>query len=181
MHRRSGAYPPMIQMYFDQKASFILRNQIVDPDQELNGDESLLRGDITEAARSMKFIVCRGPSGSDKDRHAYTTRGATTDSYALVVFPVVSRNRCVFLQIILKGNPSPKAGSKTAQKQEKLVKDVIACLPAELQAITYCNFTVRGYQTLASFKDASRALLVALHNLENPGLGMSWSMPMTRP
>jgi uncharacterized membrane protein YgcG len=179
MHRRSGSYPPMIRMYFNEKRLFMARNQIVDTDQELNGDESLLRGDITEAARTMMFVICRGPSGCAKDRHAYATKGATSDSYALVVFPVVSRNRCVFLQIILKGNPSPKAGSKTAQKQEELVRDVIACLPGPLQSICYCNFTTKGYQTADSFQDASRALIIALHNFENPGLRMSWSTPMT--
>jgi hypothetical protein len=178
MHRRSGSYPPMIRMYFHEKRMFMVRNQIVDTDQELNGDESLLRGDITEAARTMMFVICRGPSGCARDRHAYATKGATSDSYALVVFPVVSRNRCVFLQIILKGNPSPKAGSKTAQKQEELVRDVIACLPGPLQSICYCNFTTKGYQTAASFQDASRALIIALHNFETPGLGMSWSTPM---
>jgi hypothetical protein len=178
MHRRSGAFPPMLTMYFDEKERFMTRNQIVDADQELNGDESLLRGDITEQARTMKFIICRGPRGCAQDKHAYATRGAVADNFALVVFPVVSRNRCVFLQIILKGNPSPKAGSQTARKQVELARDVVYSLPFELQSITYVNFTKKGYQTAESFKDASRALLVALHNLEMPGLNMSWSTPM---
>lgn len=60
----------------------------------------------------------------------------------------------------------------------QLAKDVIRALPAELAAVAYCNFTKTGYQTAESFKDASRALLVALHLQESPQLLLTWNTPM---
>jgi hypothetical protein len=177
-HRRSGANPAMLRMYFHEKRVFMIRNGIESPDQELNGDECLFRGEITECLRSMKVIYCRGLTAMNADKHAYATKGAEADSFALVIFPVISRNKCVFLQIILKGNPNAKANSKLGRKQAQLAKDVIRALPAELAAVAYCNFTKTGYQTAESFKDASRALLVALHLQESPQLLLTWNTPM---
>jgi hypothetical protein len=177
-HRRSGADPAMLRMYFVEKRAFIIRNGITSPEQELNGDECLFRGEITELMRSMALIYCRGLSAMRQDQHAYSTKGADADSFALVIFPVICRKKCIFLQIILKGNPKAVPNSTTGKKQAQLAQDVISVLPAELASVTYCNFTKTGYQTAESFKDASRALLVSLHLQENPLLFMSWSTPM---
>jgi hypothetical protein len=157
-------------MYFDATDDCKLRNRILQAIQEFNGDESLFRGEITAALRASKFILCRGPRGCAselKNNHAWATEQGQPDKVALVVFPVISRVKCHFLQIILKGNPHPKTHQQR-EKQRQLVKDVTAAMPAQLRHLVYVNFSKTGYQTAESFKDACRALLIAIHKEEDP-------------
>jgi hypothetical protein len=156
-------------MYFDATDECKLRNGI-NPPEEMNGDESLLRGEITQLLRASKFILCRGPKNCAeeiKNSHAWATEIGTPDKCALVCFPVISRKRCHLLQIIVKGNPHPKTAA-ARQKQRTLIKDIVAAFPAQLRPIVFVNFTKKGYQTGESFKDACRALLIALSKEEDP-------------
>lgn len=167
---RQGADPEALNMYFDATEDCKARNGITTPIQELNGDESLFRGEITAALRASKFIMCRGPRGCAselKNNHAWATEQGKPDKVALVVFPVISRVKCHLLQIILKGNPHPKTAQQRA-RQKQLVIDVTAAMPAQLRHIVYVNFSKTGYQVGESFKDACRALLIALHKEEDP-------------
>lgn len=156
-------------MYFDATEECKLRNGI-NPPEEMNGDESLLRGEITQLLRASKFILCRGPKNCAeeiKNSHAWATEIGTPDKCALVAFPVISRKRCHLLQIIVKGNPHPRTAA-AREKQRKLIEDIVAAFPAQLRPVVFVNFTKKGYQTGESFKDACRALLIALSREEDP-------------
>ena len=152
------------------------------PEQEFNGDESLFRGEITQALRASKFVMCRGPRDTAqelKNNHAWATEQGQPDKVALVAFPVISRKKCHLLQIILKGNPRPKTG-KLRERQRQLVADVLAAFPDQLRPVIYINFTKTGYQTSESFKDMSRALLIAVAKEEDP-VANAWMDMYTTP
>jgi hypothetical protein len=156
-------------MYFDETEKCKERNGI-NAETELNGDESLFKGEVTDMLRNSKFLVCRGPraSGAEmRNRHAWTTAAGTPDKIALVVFPVISRSKCHLLQVILKGNPTPR-GENQIEKQRQLAEEVRSSYPRELRDVIFVTFTKSGYQTAESFKDLGRALLVALHKEESP-------------
>jgi hypothetical protein len=78
-HRRQGADPETLNMYFDETEKCKERNGI-NAETELNGDESLFKGEVTDMLRNSKFLVCRGPraSGAEmRNRHAWTTAAGT--------------------------------------------------------------------------------------------------------
>ena len=168
-HRRNGANPETLNMYFDETDACKLRNNIVEDIQELNGDESLFKGEIADALRHSKFVVCRGPKASAaelRNKHAWSTAEGDPAKIGLVVYPVISRKKCHLLMIILKGNPKPKTQKQIA-KQRQLARDVRLAFPPELQDVIYVSFTKTGYQSAESFKYAARALFVALSKEES--------------
>ena len=86
-HRRQGAG------YMDETDKCKLRNDITIA-TELNGDETLFKGEVTDMLRNSKFLVVRGPRaiGAEmRNKHAWTTKEGTPDKIALVDFPVISR------------------------------------------------------------------------------------------
>jgi hypothetical protein len=179
-HRRNGADPQTLDMYFDETEKCKERNGIT-ATEELNGDESLFKGEVTDMLRNSKFLVCRGPRASAaemRNRHAWTTAEGTPDKVALVATPVISRVKCHLLQAILKGNPNPKS-AKQREKQRRLAEEVRNAYPSQLRDVIYVAFTKTGYQTAESWKDLGRALLVALHKEESPS--NSWMNIATTP
>jgi hypothetical protein len=175
-HRRKGADPITLKMYFEEKRAFCERNGIVLPEQDINGDETLFRGEITELLRQMRMIIATGPNKSDK--HAYaTTEDDRIDSYPFVVFPVISRIKCHLIQVILKGPYTVRAGSTQAVQRATLIRQITNALPKELTV--YVNFSKTGYQNCETFKDMCRALLVALHKEESVNNG--WMNMYTTP
>jgi hypothetical protein len=180
-HRRQGADPETIKMYLDETDKCKLRNDIT-IETELNGDETLFKGEVTDALRHSKFLVVRGPRaiGAEiRNKHAWTTKEGTPDKIALVGFPVISRLKCHLLQIILKGNPNPRS-PKQKQKQRDLADEVRRAYPPQLQHLIYVVFTASGYQTAESFKDVGRALIVALFKEESPA-STAWMNIATTP
>ena len=180
-HRRQGADPETITMYMDETDKCKLRNDITIA-TELNGDETLFKGEVTDMLRNSKFLVVRGPRaiGAEmRNKHAWTTKEGTPDKIALVGFPVISRLKCHLLQIILKGNPNPRS-TKQKQKQRDLADEVRRAYPPQLRHLIYVLFTASGYQTAESFKDVGRALIVALFKEESPA-STAWMNIETTP